>query len=246
MDIICILKMKRHYLEGVIGFVPQDDLLIEELTVFQNLWYNARMCLNNLPERKIIEVVNKTLIDLDLEETRDLKVGNPLKKIISGGQRKRVNIALELLREPTILFVDEPTSGLSSVDSEIVMNLLKEQTYKGKLVIVNIHQPCSDLYKMFDKIMIIDKGGYQIYYGNPTEAIVYFKTHSNHANPDEDQCIKCGNINTDQILQIIESKVVDEHGKATRIRKVTPEEWAEKFKASSPIIIKATDKEAAS
>ena len=66
-----------------------------------------------------------------------------------------------------MLFVDEPTSGLSSLDSEIVMSLLKEQAYKGKLVIVNIHQPNSDLYKMFDKIMIIDKGGYQIYYGYP-------------------------------------------------------------------------------
>lgn len=233
---------EKEYLKGVIGLVPQDDLLIEELTVYQNLYYNAKMCLNNLPEGKIIEVVNKTLIDLDLDDTRDLKVGNPLKKIISGGQRKRVNIALELLREPTILFVDEPTSGLSSVDSEIVMSLLKEQTYKGKLVIVNIHQPCSDLYKMFDKIMIIDKGGYQIYNGNPTEAIVYFKTHSNHANPDEDQCIKCGNINTDQILQIIESKVVDEHGKATRIRKVSPGEWAQKYKSNRAALIQETQK----
>jgi ABC transport system ATP-binding/permease protein len=223
---------EKEYLKGVIGFVPQDDLLIEELTVYQNLYYNARMCLSNLPESKIIEVVNKTIADFDLGETRDLKVGNPLNKTISGGQRKRVNIALELLREPTILFVDEPTSGLSSVDSEIVMNLLKEQTYKGKLVIVNIHQPCSDLYKMFDNIMIIDKGGYQIYYGNPTEAIIYFKTHSDHANPNEDQCIKCGNINTEQILQIIEAKIVDEHGKLTRFRKVTPKEWAEKFRLS--------------
>jgi ABC-type multidrug transport system ATPase subunit len=60
--------------------------------------------------------------------------------VISGGQRKRINIALELLREPTILFVDEPTSGLSSADSEVVMNLLKGQTHKGKLVVVNIHQ----------------------------------------------------------------------------------------------------------
>ena len=233
----------KKNLHGVIGFVPQDDLLIEELTVFQNLWYNARMCLNNLPDSKIKDVVNKTLADLDLEETRDLVVGNPLKKIISGGQRKRVNIALELLREPTILFVDEPTSGLSSVDSETVMSLLKEQTYIGKLVIVNIHQPSSDLYKMFDKIMIIDRGGYQIYYGNPTEAIVYFKTHSNHANPDEDQCIKCGNINTDQILQIIEQKVVDEHGKATRIRKISPEEWAEKYKGNSKPVIHNHTKE---
>jgi len=227
-------EKEKENLSGVIGFVPQDDLLIEELTVYQNLWFNAKMCLDNLPENKIKEVVDKTLSDLDLNETRHLKVGNPLKKTISGGQRKRVNIALELLREPTILFVDEPTSGLSSVDSEIVMNLLKEQTYKGKLVIVNIHQPSSDIYKMFDKIMIIDKGGYQVYYGNPTEAIVYFKTSSNHANPDEDQCVKCGNVNADQILQIIEAKVINEHGKATNLRKVTPKEWAEKFHTKKP------------
>lgn len=223
-------EKEKEHLTGVIGFVPQDDLLIEDLTVYQNLYYNARMCLNNLPESEITDVVNKTISDFDLEDTRDLKVGNPLKKVISGGQRKRINIALELLREPTILFVDEPTSGLSSVDSEVVMNLLKEQTYKGKLVIVNIHQPCSDLYKMFDKIMIIDKGGYQIFYGNPSEAIVYFKIHTDHANPHEDQCVKCGNINTDQILQIIEAKIVDEHGKPTRFRRVTPQEWAQRFR----------------
>jgi len=131
---------------------------------------------------------------------------NPLNKVISGGQRKRLNIALELIREPTILFVDEPTSGLSSVDSEIVMNLLKDLTYRGKLVIINIHQPGSDIYKMFDKIMIIDKGGYQIFYGNPTEAIVYFKYRASLANANEDQCISCGNVNTDQLLQIIEAK----------------------------------------
>ena len=229
---------EKEQLKGIIGFVPQDDLLIEDLTVYQNLYYNAKMCLNNLSENEIVEVVNKTLADFDLDDTRNLKVGNPLKKIISGGQRKRVNIALELLREPTILFVDEPTSGLSSIDSEMVMNLLKEQTYKGKLVIINIHQPSSEIYKMFDKIMIIDKGGYQIYYGNPTEAIVYFKKVSNHSNPDEDQCSKCGNINTDQILQIIESKVINEQGKATRTRKIAPRELAEKFHNISAGLLK--------
>lgn len=224
---------EKGKLKGVIGFVPQDDLLIEELTVYQNLWFNAKMCLNNLNEDQLTETVRKILTDFDLYEIRDLRVGNPLQKVISGGQRKRVNIALELLREPTILFVDEPTSGLSSVDAEAVMNLLKEQTHKGKLVIINIHQPGSEIYKMFDKIMIIDKGGYQAYFGNPMEAIVYFKTMTNHANPDEDQCSRCGNVDTEQILQIVEAKVVDEQGRATRIRKVEPVEWAEKFRSGS-------------
>jgi len=222
-------ESEKNELKGVIGFVPQDDLLIEELTVYQNLFYNARLCLDNFSESKIKEAVNRVLEDLDLYDIKDFKVGNPLKKIISGGQRKRVNIALELIREPSILFVDEPTSGLSSVDSEVVMNLLKEQTYNGKLVIVNIHQPSSELYKMFDKIIILDKGGYQVFYGDPMEAVVYFKIQSNHVNASEDQCVRCGNVNPDQVLQIIEAKVVNEHGKQTRTRKVTPREWYELF-----------------
>ena len=83
---------------------------------------------------------------------------------------------------------------------------------------------------MFDKIIILDKGGYQIFYGNPNEAIVHFKTLSKQANPEEDQCTKCGNINTDQVLQIVEAKIVNEHGKLTQTRKVTPEEWSNLFK----------------
>ena len=229
---------EKDKLRGVIGFVPQDDLLIEELTVYQNLFYNAKMCLDELSEERLAEVVKRVLLDLDLYEARDLKVGNPLTKVISGGQRKRINIALELMREPTILFVDEPTSGLSSIDSEMVMNLLKDLTYKGKLVIVNIHQPSSDIYKMFDKLMIIDKGGYLVYAGNPTDAIIWFKSQTNHANPDEDQCVKCGNVDTEQVLHIIESKVIDEHGKPTRIRKVPPEEWARRFRDKSDNFIR--------
>jgi ABC-type multidrug transport system ATPase subunit len=220
----------RVHLRGVIGFVPQDDLLIEELTVFQNLYYSARMCLDNLPEPEISEIVDNVLSEMDLYDIRDLKVGSTLNKVISGGQRKRLNIALELIREPTILFADEPTSGLSSVDSEVVMNLLKEQTYGGKLVIINIHQPGSDIYKMFDKVIFIDKGGYQIFYGNPIEAIVYFKGKAGYSNTREDQCASCGNVNADQLLQIVEAKIMNEHGKPTHIRKISPEEWAERFR----------------
>lgn len=225
-------EKEKEKLNGVIGFIPQDDLLMEDLTVFQNLYYNAKLCLNDYDDKKIREIVDQVLIDLDLHKTKDLKVGKPLNKVISGGQRKRVNIGLELIREPSILFIDEPTSGLSSVDSEMVMNLLKEQVVKGKLVIVNIHQPSSDLYKMFDRIIFLDKGGYQIYSGNPSEAVVYFKTKSNHANAKEDQCVTCGNIDPDQVLQIIEAKIVNEHGKLSRTRKVSSKEWFNHFKES--------------
>ena len=215
----------KEAIKGVVGFVPQDDLLIEELTVYQNLYYNAKLCFSNFTEEQIDEAVTKVLQDLDLYEIRNLKVGGPLNKFISGGQRKRLNIALELIREPDIMFVDEPTSGLSSMDSEMVMDLLKEITLKGKLAIINIHQPSSDIFKLFDKILLLDKGGYPIYFGNPTESIVYFKKATNHINANESECSTCGNVNPEQVLQIIESKVVDEYGRLTKSRKVSAKEW---------------------
>jgi ABC-type multidrug transport system ATPase subunit len=223
------IHQEKDKVKGIIGFVPQDDLLIEELTVFQNLYYNAKLCFDQYDSEKIKEIVLKTLEELELLEIKDLKVGNFLNKYISGGQRKRLNIALELIREPTVLFVDEPTSGLSSMDSRMVMDLLKELTLKGKLIIVNIHQPSSDIYKMFDKLIILDKGGYMVYYGNPLDAVIYFKKKSNYINSDESSCEKCGNINPEQVLEIIEAKVVNEFGKLTKIRKVSPVEWNEKF-----------------
>ncbi len=212
-------------LEGAVGFVPQDDLLIEELTVFQNLYYNAKLCFSEFSEKQIIKTCVKILTDLDLNEIRHLTVGNPLNKFISGGQRKRLNIALELMREPSILFVDEPTSGLSSMDSETVMLLLKKQTIKGKLVIVNIHQPSSDIFKLFDKLLVMDKGGRTIYYGNPIDSVEYFKKATNHVNAADSECPACGNVNAEQILQIVEEKVVNQYGKLTRNRKISPHDW---------------------
>ena len=146
------LHSEKKKIKGVIGYIPQDDLLIEELTVFQNLYYNAKLCFKNKSDTELTELVIKTLINLGLSDIKDLKVGSPLNKMISGGQRKRLNIALELIREPAILFVDEPTSGLSSRDSENVMDLLRELSLKGKLIFVVIHQPSSDIYKMFDRV----------------------------------------------------------------------------------------------
>ncbi|SDC36638.1 ATP-binding cassette domain-containing protein [Williamwhitmania taraxaci] len=217
---------REHYrLEGVIGFVPQDDLLFEELTVYQNLYYNAKLCFSNFSEYKLRETVERIIRDFDLDDIRDLVVGSPLNKTISGGQRKRVNIALELMREPSVLMVDEPTSGLSSQDSVMVMDLLKAQARKGKLVIVNIHQPSSRIFKMFDKLWIFDRGGYPIYQGNPLDAIVYFKRMITQVNPTETECPYCGHVHPEQLLEIIEAKEVDREGRFTRKRRKSPQEW---------------------
>jgi ABC-type multidrug transport system ATPase subunit len=219
----------RFKIKGIIGFVPQDDLLFEELTVYQNLYYNARLCFGNYSERQLLETVSNMLSELDLTEVEDLKVGSPLNKFISGGQRKRLNIGLELMREPSVLFIDEPTSGLSSMDAENVIRLLKEQTIKGKLVIVNIHQPSSNIFKMFDKLWVLDKGGFPIYSGNPVDAIVYFKKLSSFAEVTEAECRSCGHVNPEQILQIVEAKLVGEKGKYSQERKIQPETWYEHY-----------------
>lgn len=216
-------------IEGVIGFVPQDDLLIEDLTVYQNLYFAAKLCFSHLSEMAVHKLVMRTLEDLGLMETKDLKVGSPLRKTISGGQRKRLNIGLELLREPAVLFCDEPTSGLSSRDSENIIDLLKELSLKGKLVFTVIHQPSSDIFKMFDKLVILDTGGYQIYYGNPVDAVSYFKQNINLINSEEGECVRCGNVNPEQIFNIIETKVINEYGNFTSERRFSPEQWNQTY-----------------
>ncbi|MCX7987646.1 MAG: ATP-binding cassette domain-containing protein [Bacteroidales bacterium] len=211
--------------KGVIGFIPQDDFLIEELTVFENLLFNARFCFANLNEEELSKKVIQLLKKLSLYEIKDLKVGNPLNQFISGGQRKRLNIALELMREPSILLVDEPTSGLSSSDSEKVMELLKQQTHEGKIVIVNIHQPSSDIFKMFDRLLVLDQGGRPVYYGNTIDSLAYFKNITQHINAEENECIWCGNINPEQILEIVETVKIDANGYETTERVISPDEW---------------------
>jgi energy-coupling factor transporter ATP-binding protein EcfA2 len=147
------------------------------------------------------------------------------------------------MREPAVLFVDEPTSGLSSHDSEMIMTLLRKHALSGKLVIANIHQPSSDILKMFDRLWLLDKGGYMIYDGDPVEALVYFKTETSQANAAESECPNCGNVNAEDILHIIEVKVIDNSGYPGKERQISPEEWYDKYrKKMMPLNVSKTEK----
>jgi ABC-type multidrug transport system ATPase subunit len=223
------IHREAEKVKGLIGFVSQDDLLIEELTVFDNLFYNAKLCFGNLNDQEITVKVENVLHSLGLYEIKDMKVGTPLNKKISGGQRKRLNISLELIREPSVLFLDEPTSGLSSLDSENILDLLNDLKLKGKLIFVVIHQPSSDIFKMFDRLIFLDSGGYLIYYGIPVRSISYFKDRMRLPKYNDSECPECGNVNPEQIFSIVESKILDEFGRPTKTRKISPAEWSEYY-----------------
>lgn len=231
------IEIGSSELEGVIGFVPQDDLLIEDLTVFENLYFAGCQCFGGKTREEITVIVEKTLSLLGLSEKRNLKVGSIFNKMLSGGQRKRLNIALELIREPLILFLDEPTSGLSSRDCANLLDLLRDLSLKGKLIFNVIHQPSSEIFKMFDKVLILDTGGCMAYFGNPVDAVVYFKTIDAQINANIGECPSCGNVNPETIFNIIETQVVNEFGQYTENRKIRPDEWASAFNYKHPFAL---------
>lgn len=151
-----------------IGYVPQDDILHPQLTVREALHYTAKLR-TDLRDSEIEVRIKQVLKDLGIEDIEDREIGSPEKKVISGGQRKRVNIAMELLSDPSVLFLDEPTSGLSSHDAFQVMQLLRAMADSGKTIVTTIHQPSLDIFKQFDSLIMMGRDK-----GNTPGALVYF------------------------------------------------------------------------
>lgn len=223
----------QHLVRGYVGYVPQDDALNEDLTAFENLYYVAGLSLKHYTKEERRKQVEKILDELRLSSIRDLKVGNPLEKIISGGQRKRLNIAIELIRNPGILFLDEPTSGLSSADSEILINVLRRVADNGRMVILNIHQPSSDIFKRFDQLLFIDQGGYPVYFGPAVSVLSYLKKALRMVDAQESQCGNCGNLNPEEIFHLVNSQqIVYKDDKKLHVRIFEPISWMAYFNAN--------------
>lgn len=141
-----------------LGYVPQDDIIHRDLTVRQALAYTARLRLpRDTRAREIRRRIAKVLAQLGLEGTEDVLIGSPAKKGISGGQRKRVNLAMELLTDPSVLFLDEPTSGLSSEDALMVMEVLRTLADGGKTILLTIHQPSLEVFRKMDNLALLAK-----------------------------------------------------------------------------------------
>ncbi len=166
-------------MRGHIGYVPQDDIVHRKLTVYEACYYTAKMRMKGVPEQELHDRVVQVLTELDIVHRANVVIGGPEARVLSGGQRKRVNLAMELVTDPAILFLDEPTSGLSSSDAKSVMQVLKELTQKGRTIIITIHQPSKDIYEMMDNALILGVGGRLIYYGPVTGAYKRFGTEEN-------------------------------------------------------------------
>ena len=154
------LDLHQHYdrFRLQLGYVPQDDIMHGELTVYQALYFTARLRLPaDTSEADIGARVTAVLDRLGLGGTEDVLIGSPDQKGISGGQRKRVNIAMELLTDPAVLFLDEPTSGLSSQDALMVMKVLRSIADGGKTVLMTIHQPSLEVFRMMDHLVVLAK-----------------------------------------------------------------------------------------
>ncbi len=151
-----------------LGYVPQDDIVHAQLTVGEALYFSARLR-TDLTDDEIRARTIKVLKQLGMEDKKNTRIGSPEQKTLSGGQRKRVNIALELINDTPVLFLDEPTSGLSSYDAEAVVDLLKNLAKEGKTIITTIHQPSRHIYKQFDDLIMVNRET-----GDATGAMVYF------------------------------------------------------------------------
>ncbi|PKA47787.1 ABC transporter G family member 28 [Apostasia shenzhenica] len=166
----------RSY-KKIIGFVPQDDIVHGNLTVEENLWFSARCRLSaDMPKPDKVLVVERVIESLGLQPIRDSLVGTVEKRGISGGQRKRVNVGLEMVMEPSLLILDEPTSGLDSSSSQLLLRALRREALEGVNICMVVHQPSYTLFKMFDDLVILAKGGLLVYHGSIKKVEEYFSS----------------------------------------------------------------------
>jgi ABC-type multidrug transport system ATPase subunit/ABC-type multidrug transport system permease subunit len=225
IDGIDLTKLVREN-PRFLGYVPQDDLLFPTLTVAENLRYGARLRLPGAGKQEIDERVREVLQEVDLADRANEIVGDINNKTLSGGQRKRLNLALELLTPKTLLLLDEPTSGLSSGDSERIVQILRARADSGALVLVVIHQPSATLFRLFDRLLLLDRGGVTAFYGDPKNAGAYLAGVAPVTNVRELQGLDPG-----AFLAALETPYRQIDGRVEERRMFEPSYWKVRFES---------------
>jgi ABC-type multidrug transport system ATPase subunit len=156
-----------------IAYVLQDDLMFPNLTVLETLRFTSELRLPG-PSSSRIQAVENLISELNLKHVENTIIGQPFQRGISGGERKRTNIANELLTSPRLVLLDEPTSGLDSSSALKLMNTLRRMARKNQSTIVtSIHQPSSHVYQTFSRVMLV-AGGHVLYFGDGSAAVAHF------------------------------------------------------------------------
>jgi ABC transport system ATP-binding/permease protein len=216
------LWKNKYLLKGSIGYVPEEDLLYEELTVADNLLLTARLYYSHFSSKELDARVNHVLSTLDLLDLKYEVVGGVLSKQIQPGQRRMINIALELLREPQILLVDNALSGLGMADASKVIKILHDYSFKGNLVITTISQADTTSFRFFDKIWLLDEGGILVYNGPVKGATSYLSRHLKLAHHE------LHDVEPSELLDLVNYKLPDREGHVWK-RVKTPVEWHELY-----------------
>src|SRR5437762_6622630 len=229
-------------LKRYVSYIPQEDAFDEHLTIGENLQFAAAIRSPHLSRRDRMRRLEGKLIELGLGERRDAVVGSAVKKTLSGGERKRLNIGLDMIGMSDVYLFDEPTSGLSSKDSDHVIEIIRGMAH-NKIIIVTIHQPSSKLFQLFHKAILLDKGGRLVFFGTPTEMLRYFAEaeHQHQFGAEMGACPSCGTTRPEFIFDVLETPLRDlsgdviyeENARSQLVpsRRYSPEFWRDKYEA---------------
>ncbi|KAH8498980.1 hypothetical protein Peur_074129 [Populus x canadensis] len=193
---------KKRRPDAGVAYVTQEDVLLGTLTVRETITYSANLRLpNTMTKGEIDDVVEATIMEMGLQECSDRVVGNWHLRGISGGEKKRLSIALEILTRPRLLFLDEPTSGLDSASAFFVIQTLRNIARDGRTVISSIHQPSSEVFALFDDLFLLSSGE-TVYFGDAKMAVEFFAEAGfpcpRRRNPS-DHFLRCINSDFDAI-----------------------------------------------
>ncbi len=225
------LIKENFRIQSVIGFVSHENMIFPELSIYDNLLFQARLSLGNHTETQILKRIEEVTRKFGIQDIQDNKARDFNNRTLNEFTQKCINIAIEMLRNPLILCLDEPLTGLSYYDAKRMMNLLKEEAYSGKLVIMTVHLPTLEIFKLYDKIWLIDYDGHMIYSGEPKITYTYLNNtglipyHLRDRDPEE--------VGPEEIINLIETRKIGTDGRISNERLINPEEWYRVFRKGS-------------
>ncbi|MFV1994125.1 MAG: ATP-binding cassette domain-containing protein [Verrucomicrobiales bacterium] len=229
-----------------ISFIPQEDAFDPLLTVQENIDFASALRAPHFAPSERKRRADSKLVELGLNERRHRLAGDPSNKNLSGGERKRLNIGMDMIGVADIYLFDEPTSGLSSKDSEHLMEIIRGLSH-NKIIFVSIHQPSAKLFNMFQKALLLDHGGKLAFFGAPEGMLAYFEEaqtqESVHSVPADQEAFHddADRRQPDFIFDILETPLrdlsgdiiyeEDEHGHLVPARRFSPSFWRDRFAA---------------